>query len=72
MAKQEEVFHPTTLPIWKFTHAGSELRKLTHSENDDVLLDKLGTFLKNQRYKVWIARCLINGATIQFEKQRDL
>jgi hypothetical protein len=72
LSKQKEVFHPTTLPIWKYTHTGSELRKLTHSENNDLVLDKLGTYLKNRRYEVWIARILVNGATIQFEKQRDL
>jgi uncharacterized repeat protein (TIGR03899 family) len=72
IVKQEAVIHPTTLRVWKFTHTGAQLTKLVHDENDDALLDNAGGFLKNLQYKVCVSRFLVDGATVRFEKLRDL
>jgi Protein of unknown function (DUF2806) len=71
IVRQENVIHPTTLPVWKFTRAGAELKNLAHSENDDLVLDLLGTHLKNQNYKVSIARFTVAGTDIGFTGHRE-
>jgi hypothetical protein len=71
IVRQESVVHPTTLPVWKFTRAGAELRTLVQPENDDLVLDLLGTHLKNQNYKVSVARFTVSGLSFGFTGHRE-
>jgi hypothetical protein len=71
IVQQEKTIHPTTLPVWLFTRAGVELRTLVRPENDDLVLDLLGTHLKNQNYKVSVARFTVNGLSVGFTGHRE-
>jgi hypothetical protein len=71
IVQQEKRIHPTTLPVWLFTRAGVELRTLVRPENDDLVLDLLGTHLKNQNYKVSVGRFTVNGLSVGFTGHRE-